>query len=262
LNGRKIEDQKKIKEADMQKATPRTAIITGASKGIGKATAILLGANQINVVVNYREDAAGARDAVQAIEKQGGRAIAVQADVSAPPGVTTLFDAAIDQFGQVDILVNNAGVLLTKPIADITEADFDDLFAVNVKGVFFAMKAAAARLADNGRVINLSSTTTRALFPNYGLYSASKAAVEQATRVFAKEMGSRGITVNAVMPGPTNTQLMQDGKTDADRARLAELAAFNRLGEPEDIARVILFLVSDEAGWVSAQVIGVNGGFI
>jgi len=246
----------------MPKANPRTAIITGASKGIGKATAILLGSNQINVVVNYKQDAAGAQDVVQTIEKQGGRAIAVQADVSVPAGVTHLFDKAVDEFGQVDILINNAGVLLTKPIADITEEDFDDVFAVNVKGVFFTMKAAATRLADNGIVINLSSTTTRALFPNYGLYSASKAAVEQATRVFAKEMGSRGISVNAVMPGPTNTQLMQDGKTDADRERLAGLAAFNRLGEPEDIAKVILFLVSDQAGWVSAQVIGVNGGFI
>jgi len=246
----------------MPKANPRTAIITGASKGIGKATAILLGSNQINVIVNYKQDAAGAQDVVQTIEKQGGRAIAVQADVSVPAGVTHLFDKAVDEFGQVDILINNAGVLLTKPIADITEGDFDDVFAVNVKGVFFTMKAAATRLADNGAVINLSSTTTRALFPNYGLYSASKAAVEQATRVFAKEMGSRGISVNAVMPGPTNTQLMRDGKTDADRERLAGLAAFNRLGEPEDIAKVILFLVSDEAGWVSAQVIGVNGGFI
>jgi len=246
----------------MPKANPRTAIITGASKGIGKATAILLGSNHINVIVNYKQDAAGAQDVVQTIEKQGGRAIAVQADVSVPAGVTHLFDKAVDEFGQVDILINNAGVLLTKPIADITEGDFDDVFAVNVKGVFFTMKAAATRLADNGIVINLSSTTTRALFPNYGLYSASKAAVEQATRVFAKEMGSRGISVNAVMPGPTNTQLMRDGKTDADRERLAGLAAFNRLGEPEDIAKVILFLVSDQAGWVSAQVIGVNGGFI
>lgn len=246
----------------MQKANPKTAIITGASKGIGKATAILLGANQINVVVNYKQDAAGAQDAVQTIEKQGGRAIAVQADISAPAGVTHLFDAAIGQFGRVDILINNAGVLLTKPIADTTEADFDHVFAVNVKGVFLAMKEAATRLADKGTVINLSSTTTRALFPNYGLYSASKAAVEQATRVFAKEMGSRGISVNAVLPGPTNTQLMLDGKTDADKERLAGLAAFNRIGEPADIAKVILFLVSDEAGWVSAQVIGVNGGFI
>jgi len=246
----------------MHNANPKTAIITGASKGIGKATAILLGSNQINVVVNYKQDATGAQDAVQTIEKQGGRAIAVQADISVPAEVTQLFDAAIGQFGQVDILINNAGVLLTKPIADITEADFDTVFTVNVKGVFFAMKEAAARLADNGSVINLSSTTTRALFPNYGLYSASKAAVEQATRVFAKEMGSRGIAVNAVMPGPTKTQLMFDGKTDEDRERLAGLAAFNRLGEPEDIARVILFLVSDDAGWVSAQVIGANGGFI
>jgi len=246
----------------MQQAKPKTAIITGASKGIGKATAILLGSNQINVIVNYKQDAAGAQDAVETIERQGGQAIAVQADVSVPAGVSQLFDKAVDQFGQVDILINNAGVLLTKPFAVMTERDFEDVFAVNVKGVFFAMKEAATRLADNGTVINLSSTTTRAVFPNYGLYSASKAAVEQATRVFAKEMGGRGISVNAVMPGPTNTQLMLDGKTDADRKRLAALSAFNRLGEPEDIARVILFLVSDEAAWVSAQVIGVNGGFI
>lgn len=240
----------------------KTAIITGASRGIGKATARLLASHNINVVVNYFRDIKAADTTVQEIEQQGGTAIAVQADVSKPFEITRLFDAAISQFGKVDILINNAGVILYKPIKDITEEDYDRLFSINVKGVFFAMKEAATRLADNGKIINVSSTTTRVLFPTYGLYSASKAAVEQATKVFAKEMGERGISVNAVLPGPTKTELFLTGKSEEDLKRLSAVAAFNRIAETEDIAKVILFLVGDDAGWINAQAIGVNGGFM
>jgi len=240
----------------------KTAIITGASRGIGRATAILLASNNINVVVNYLQDSAAADNTIQEIERLGGTAIAVQADVSKPDEITRLFDLAISQFGKVDILINNAGVILYKVIKDITEDDFDRLFSINVKSVFFAMKEAATKLADNGKIINLSSTTTRVLFPTYGLYSASKAAVEQATKVFAKEMGNRGISVNAVLPGPTKTELFLTGKSEEDLKRLSAVAAFNRIAEPEDIAKVILFLVGDEAGWINAQAIGVNGGFM
>jgi 3-oxoacyl-[acyl-carrier protein] reductase len=240
----------------------KTAIITGASKGIGKAAAILLASNNINVVVNYFQDSKAADNTVIEIERLGGTAISVQADVGKPSEITRLFDMAISKFGEVNILINNAGVILYKPIKDITEDDYDRLFSINVKSVFFAMKEAATKLADNGKIINLSSTTTRVLFPTYGLYSASKAAVEQATKVFAKEMGDRGISVNAVLPGPTKTELFLTGKSEEDLKRLSAVAAFNRIAEPEDIAKVILFLVGDEAGWINAQAIGVNGGFM
>ena len=244
------------------KNSKKTAIVTGASKGIGKATAILLASNGINVVVNYVRDSEAADNTIQEIERSGGTAIAVQANVGKPSEITRLFDTAISEFGKIDILINNAGVILYKAIKDITEDDFDRLFSINVKGVFFAMKEAAAKLADNGKIINVSSTTTRVLFPTYGLYSASKAAVEQATKIFAKEMGGRGISVNAVLPGPTKTELFLTGKSEDDLKRLAAVAAFNRIAEPEDIAKVILFLVGDEAGWITAQAIGVNGGFM
>jgi len=246
----------------MPTSQERAAIVTGASRGIGRATAELLGSHGIRVAVNYRKDAAGAEATVRAIESRGGAAVAVPADVTRPAEIARLFDAAEARFGRVDILVNNAGLLLNREIAAITEEDYARVFDANVKSVFFAMKEAAARLADNGCVVNLSSTTTRTIFPGYGLYAAAKAAVEQATKIFAKEMGRRGITVNAVLPGPTRTQLMLAGKTEADLERLAAASAFNRLGEPEDIARVILFLVSPEARWVSAQCLGVNGGFV
>ena len=183
------------------------------------------------------------------------------ADVGRPDEIHRLFDETIASFGRVDILVNNAGLVLYKLVKDTTEADFDRIFNVNVRGLFFALKEAATRLAEGGRVINFSSTTTRVMLPTYATYSASKAAVEQLTRVFAKEMGPRNITVNAVLPGPVNTELFHEGKTPEIVARLASMSAFNRIGEPEDIARVVAFLASDEAGWITGQCLGVNGGF-
>lgn len=246
----------------MNNIKQKTAIVTGASKGIGKATAILMATRNINIVVHYNNDSKGAENTVKEIEQAGGTAIMVQADVSIPAEIKNLFDQAISQFGQVDILINNAGVIVYKSIADITEEDYDRIFSVNVKSVFFTMKEAATRLADNGKIVNLSSTTTRTQFPTYGLYSASKAAVEQATKVFSKEMGRRGISVNAVLPGPTKTELLVKGKSKEDLERLAAVAAFNRIAEPEEIAKVIAFLVSDDSEWINGQAIGVNGGFM
>lgn len=246
----------------MNNPTNRTAIVTGASKGIGKATALLLASKGIHVVINYMHDSDGAEAAVKEIAKCGGTAISLQADVSKVSEIQRLFDESITRFGKIDILVNNAGIIIYKPIADITEEDYERIFSINVKSVFFAMKEAAARLADNGTVINVSSTTTRTQFPTYGLYSASKAAIEQATKIFAKEMGSRGISVNAVLPGPTKTELLLEGKSEEDLKRLAGVSPFNRLAEPIEIAQIIAFLASDEAKWVNGQAIGVNGGFM
>jgi len=146
-------------------------------------------------------------------------------------------------------------------LKDTTDEDFDRIFNINVKGIFNTMREAATRLADGGRIINFSSSVTRLMLPAYATYSATKAAVEQMTKVFAKEIGSRKITVNSVSPGPVNTELFTQGKTEETISRLASMSAFNRIGETDDIANVILFLVSEEAQWITAQNIGVNGGF-
>ncbi|MEX0612395.1 MAG: SDR family oxidoreductase [Pirellulales bacterium] len=210
--------------------------------------------------MNYagRREAAGA--VVQSIEAAGGQAFAVQGDVSKPQDVRALFDAAIERFGRVHILVNNAGIILYKRVDQTTDEEFDRLFAVNAKGTFNALREASRRLEDGGRIINFSSTTTRLMLPTYASYCATKAAVEQMTRIFAREIGHRGITVNVVSPGPTNTKLFTEGKSEADIQKMAAMAALGRIGEPDDIANLVIFLASDEAGWISAQNIGSNGG--
>jgi len=240
--------------------TGKVAVVTGSSRGIGRAIAERLGRDGASVVINYAKKANEARGVVAAVQSTGGQAIAVQANVAQAADVERLFDQAIESFGQVDILVNNAGVLSTQAVAEITEADFDELFGVNVKGIFLACRQAALRMNDGGRVINLSSTVTGLMLPGYGLYAASKGAVEQMTRVLAKELGGRGITVNGVSPGPTDTELFREGKTEEQISHMAQLAAFGRLGQPKDIADVVAFLASEKARWVTGQNIRVNGG--
>ncbi|MBI0427345.1 SDR family oxidoreductase [Psychrobacter sp. NG27] len=238
----------------------KVAIVTGSSKGIGAQIAILLAAAGAKTIINYANDDAAANDIVNQIKSAGGEAIAVQADVSDTEQVATLFDTTISEFGKPDILVNSAGMMINKPIAETTDEDFDRTFAVNVKGTFNTLREAATKLNDGGRIVNLSSTTTRMMLPTYGTYCATKGAVEQLTRVFSKEVGARNITVNAVSPGPTDTELFNQGKTDEAVEKLASMSAFNRIGEPIDIARVVAFLVSEEAAWVTGQNIGANGG--
>jgi 3-oxoacyl-[acyl-carrier protein] reductase len=239
----------------------KVAIITGSSRGIGSIIAKDLAKVGCDVVINYSGSEAAAKSVVDEIVTANGRAIAVKANVAVSSDMTALFDAAIDQYGKVDILVNNAGINIYKLVKDTTEEDFDRIFQINVKGVFLGLREAATRLHDNGRVINFSSSVTRLMLPTYGVYSATKAAVEQLTRVFAKEVGARGITVNSISPGPTNTDLFLEGKTAETIQRLASMAALGRIGEPVDISRVVLFLASESAGWVTGQNLGVNGGF-
>jgi 3-oxoacyl-[acyl-carrier protein] reductase len=239
----------------------KVAIVTGASKGIGTHIAKALARAGAKVVVNYASSQASADQVVAEIRASGGESIAVRADVSKTSEVKALFDATIAKFGKVDLLINNAGIAIYKTLKDTTDDDFDRIFDINVRGVFLTLREAATRLENGGRIVNLSSSVTRLMMPAYGSYSATKAAVEQMTRVFAKEVGQRGITVNSLSPGPTNTELFTAGKTEETIKRLAAMAALGRIGEPEDIARVVLFLVSDEAAWVTAQNLGVNGGF-
>jgi 3-oxoacyl-[acyl-carrier protein] reductase len=237
----------------------KVAIVTGASKGIGAAIAKSLAQAGAIVAVNYAGSKAAAEEVVASIIAQGGIAKAIQADVAKPADVKRLFDETIAAFGRVDVLVNNAGVMITKPISETTDDEFTKQFDINVRGTFNTLREAATRLNDNGTVINFSTSVNRIMLPGYGTYVATKSAVEQLTRVFAKEVGKRNINVNSISPGPTDTELFMNGKSEETVTRLASLSAFNRIGKPQDIAEVVVFLASDEAKWISAQNIGVNG---
>lgn len=238
----------------------KVALVTGASRGIGRAIAETLARAGASVAVNYSSNAVEARKVASAIESAGGKAFAIQADVSRVAEIVRLFDETITHFGKLDILVNNAGIMFVKPVTATTEADFDRIFSINVKGVFFACQQAATRLAEGGRIINLSSSTTARFMPTYGAYVATKGAVEQMTRSLAKELGPRGITINAISPGPTETELFLKGRTPEQLQQFGQLSAFGRIGKPNEIAEVVAFLASDAARWISGQNIRINGG--
>jgi 3-oxoacyl-[acyl-carrier protein] reductase len=243
----------------MKTLTEKVILVTGASRGIGAAVAKKLASEGAKVVINYAGGLEAAEQTVNEIKQQGGDAIALQADVSKSDDVKAMFDAAIAHYGKIDVLVNNAGIMITKLLKDTTDEDFTRQFDINVRGTFNTLREAATKLADNGSVINFSTSNNRIMLPTYSTYAATKSAVEQLTRVFSKEVGARGINVNSVSPGPTNTELFTNGKPQEVIDRLASLSAFNRIGEPEDIANVVAFLASDAAQWISGQNIGING---
>lgn len=246
----------------MSQQPTRAAIITGSSKGIGAAIAKRLAADGIAVVVNYARGRDAAETIVQQIQQAGGGAIAVQADVADPAGIRTLFDTAEQEFGGVDILVNNAGIIKLAPMAEFEDAAFDSQVAINLGGVFRGMREAAKRMRDGGRIVSFSSSVVGLYQPTYGVYAATKAAVEAMTHVLAKELGKRGITVNAIAPGPVATELFLGNKSDEQVAAIEKMNPLGRLGQPDDIARVVAFLAGPDAGWVNGQVIRANGGVI
>lgn len=240
----------------------KTAIVTGSSRGIGRAIAVHLAALGANIVINYTSRPDQAQEAVEEVARQGVEAISVQADLGHVEDVKSLFAAALTAFGRIDILINNAGIMRNKPLAEVTEEDFDQHFSINVKGTYFACQQALQHMREGGSIINFSTSVTGQMFPAYSVYAGTKGAVEQFTRQLAKEFGPRRITINAIAPGPVNTELFTADKTEEQIQAVARLNAFGRIGEPEDIANVIEFLVSDQARWVTGQTLRVNGGFI
>ncbi|MFK0163374.1 SDR family oxidoreductase [Rhizobium sp. NPDC090279] len=238
----------------------RTAIVTGASKGIGAAIARQLAADGFQTVVNYVSSSAEAEDVVAGIEAAGGRALAVRADVAEASAVAALFDRAEAEFGRVDALVNNAGISKFSPMAEVTDEDFQQQIAVNLTGTFNGMREGAKRVRDGGRIINLSTSIIGHYSPGNSVYAATKAAVEAMTHTLAKELGPRGVTVNAVAPGPIATELLFKGRSEALIQRLINDIPLGRLGLPEEIAQIVSFLASAESGWINGQIIRANGG--
>ncbi|OSX64509.1 hypothetical protein POSPLADRAFT_1045539 [Postia placenta MAD-698-R-SB12] len=242
----------------------KVAIVTGSSRGIGAAIARRLGADGANVLINYASDAAAAASVVDAINSAGaGTARAVQADVSATADTQRLLDEAFNVWGRLDILVLNAAIMGYGTLAEVTEEAYERHFNLNVKAPLFTVKAAAPLMKEGGRVVLFSTSLTRAstVPPNYLLYVSTKGAVDQMTRVLAKDLGARGITVNTVSPGPIDTDLFRAGKTEQIINFVANQHPGKRIGVPDEVSPVVAFLASAQASWVNGQNIMVNGGF-
>lgn len=240
----------------------KTAIVTGASRGIGAAIASRLSQNGYNVVVNYARSAKEAEQVVAQIRSQGGQAQAIQADVSTPDDVQRLFDETEQHFGPIDVLVNNAGVLGLSSIAEVSEDTIHQHVDINLKGVMFCSQQAANRLRDGGHIVNLSTSVVGLKLENYAIYAATKAGVETFSAIMAKELRGRDITVNAVAPGPTETDLFMQGKSEELVEKLRKMPPLERLGQPDEIAAVVAFLCSADGSWVNGQVIRANGGIV
>ena len=246
----------------MTNESSRVAIVTGASRGIGAAVAERLARDGFTVVVNYSGNDAAAEALVRNIEAAGGRALSAKADVGDPQAVRGLFDAAEAAFGGIDVLVNNAGIMKLATLADSDDALFDSQVAVNLKGTFNALREASRRLRNGGRIVNFSTSVVGLRLETYGVYVATKAAVEAMTPVLAKELRGRSITVNAIAPGPTATDLFLNGKSPELIDRMSKMNPLERLGTPEDIAAAVAFLVGPDGSWINGQVLRANGGMV
>ncbi|MET9824064.1 SDR family oxidoreductase [Streptomyces sp. NPDC006349] len=243
-------------------AGPRVAVVTGGSRGIGRAVSQKLAEDGLAVVVDYARDASAAEETVEAITAAGGRAVAVQADVAEEKEVAALFDRAEDEFGGVDVVVNSAGRMTLSTVADLDLAALDAMHRTNIRGTFVVAQQAARRLRAGGSFIGFSTSVVGAQYPTYGAYAASKGAVEAMTLILARELRGRDVTVNTVAPGPTATDLFLDGKTPEQVDRLAKTPPLERLGSPEDIAAVVAFLGSPAGHWVNGQILRANGGLV
>ncbi|MFG3223837.1 SDR family oxidoreductase [Kitasatospora sp. NPDC048194] len=238
----------------------RVAVVTGGSRGIGRAVAERLAQDGLTVIVNYAADAASAEETVRAISAAGGRAVAFRADVADEHAVAALFDQVQAAHGGVDVVVNCAGRMALSPIADLDLDVLDAMYRTNVRGTFVVAQQAARRLRAGGSFVAFSTSVVAAQFPGYGAYTAGKGAVEAITLILARELRGRDVTVNTVAPGPTATDLFLDGKTEEQIEALAKTPPLERLGTPADIAQVVAFLVGPAGRWVNGQVLRANGG--
>jgi 3-oxoacyl-[acyl-carrier protein] reductase len=246
----------------MGKLNGKVAIVTGASKGIGAAIATALGAEGASVVVNYATSKTGADAIVKRITAAGGAAVAVQGDVSTSDGAKGLVDAAIAHYGRLDILVNNSGVYEFGPIEDVTEAQFHRMFDINVLGVLLATKFAVPHLGAGASIINIGSGVSRITPPQSAVYTATKGAVDAITGVLARELGPRGIRVNSVNPGLVETEGAHTAGfigSDFEQGLISQ-TPLGRIGQPRDIADVVTFLASSDAGWLSGEQLLATGG--
>ena len=246
----------------MTHALTKSVIVTGASRGIGRAVAIRLAGDGFAVAVNYAGNATKAEEVVTEIKSHGGQAIAVQANVANAADVKHLFKETIDIFGGINVVVNCAGIMPLSPIAEGDLELFDKVITTNLRGTFVVLGQAARTVSSGGRIIVFSSSVIAMAFPTYGPYIASKAGVEGLVRVLANEMRGRNITVNAVAPGPVATELFLTGKSEAQIDQLRKLSPLERLGQPEDIANVVSFLAGPDGGWINGQILRANGGFV
>ena len=246
----------------VQEKQKKVILITGASRGIGAFTASLLAQQGHSIIINYANNDQEVNAVVQKIQANGGTATAFKANISHSDEVTQLFDYAIQTYGRLDVLMNNAGIMRLNKIEDVDDETIDQLLAINLKGPLYTMREAAKRLAHGGKIINLSSSVVGMKLETYGVYTASKAAIESLTAILAKELRGKNITVNAIAPGPTATALFLEGKSDELIARLIQAAPLERLGTVEDIAAVLDFAVNEGSNWVNAQILRVNGGIV
>jgi 3-oxoacyl-[acyl-carrier protein] reductase len=244
----------------MKSLEGKIAIVTGGSGGIGSAICERFAQEGAKIAVHYSGHADKAEEVANRIKDKGSKAIAIQANLSQGEEVSKLFDTAQQHFGGLDLVVNVAGTGVGGAIADMDEANFDKVFGLNAKGAFFCMKEAARRLNNNGRIVNISSGLVIRPMPGFGLYCSSKAAVELMGKVLSMELGDRGITVNTVSPGPTETEMFANSGDDPKSA--AAQSSFNRLGKPEDIADIVAFVVSEKCRWITGHTFQASGGYV
>lgn len=242
--------------------SPRIAIVTGGGTGIGRAICLRLARDGFTVVSVYARSADGAAQTVATIEAAGGTASALRADITREEDVLALFAAVRERHGRVDVVINNAGIGHMKPFRDIGMEAFDRIFAVNARGTFMMCREAARCIEDHGRIVNISTGVTCANSEGMALYVASKAALEGFSKVLSRELAPRGITVNIVSPGMTDTPMLEGGNAEMLRKVGASLAAMKRLGQPEDVADGVAALVSHDGRWITGQNIHVDGGTI
>src|SRR6266851_4686142 len=253
-----MQDDGEKRRQEMAPLAGKVAIVTGASNGIGRAIAERLAHDGATVVVNYGKSADKAKTVVAGIVSRGGNAVAIQADMSKASDARRLVRETVQRFGRLDILVNNAGMFMYKPLVETTEEEFDRMFTLNAKGPYFALQEAAKVIEEGGRIVNISTDGTHIGFAGATVYLGSKGALEQFTKGLAHELASKGITVNTVSPGFTDTAMLWD----SFRETAAQMTPLRRLGKPRDIADVVAFLVSDEARWLTGQTIQASGGVV